>query len=708
MNSQLRRYDAVMMASVRPARAVYLIGEASEAGFRRAVQEASTRWAGACEPIVEVRADGAISADQRSIIDLSAPDGAVNIDADRESALTTATSLGLELVQSVDHIDVGGITSLSAHPGELGLPATIDGTNGYVIARAGGDLWEATAAGDLTDLAQEQPGPETIKVTRPRWHPDLVARAHLRGATLIDQTVAHFAENSASGGAGDGPTVVWATSGTGDLADCLGFWNMRVLRPLRFGTVPMYLLPADQLKDWVGFRDEFARQLARPIEVTPDVLLTSATLDGDALHEVAKELGLELAEKRSVSIRRSFPPTGKVRSVPFTFLQVRSVAGLCDFTRTYGAAVPVDVPEVRDQVVLRFSNPAPGTTGQFVLATITSELLASYPHTESVARLFHRNGSWRNGGLQIPVRAEPEFRLPLAVPSLAKAVGTLLDERTIRWQTSEKGAIGASLTDDEIALQVLGEPHVLESIGKLTTPRGKRMAQELAKLLGKDRPLSESEAEFAARWGGRTERTIKTPAHLGHGAPRAAAGVLERLAGIGWAERGLEIKCTACGINSFLPMSTVSERGVPRCPGCHTLGAYTGNDGPTTAYRLDSRIDRASDQGVLPHLLTIAALSRTAQASWFLPGVDLWFAADREKADSEKKEADILGIADGKLITGEVKTSGQQFTIAQIGKDIAIATRLEADIYVMAAATSPIPDEAQKNAQQLCEKNGLE
>ncbi|OLE28815.1 MAG: hypothetical protein AUG49_01295 [Catenulispora sp. 13_1_20CM_3_70_7] len=49
--------SASFEVTIRPARAVYLVDAtpgADRAGVRRAIQEASTRWGGACEPIVLV------------------------------------------------------------------------------------------------------------------------------------------------------------------------------------------------------------------------------------------------------------------------------------------------------------------------------------------------------------------------------------------------------------------------------------------------------------------------------------------------------------------------------------------------------------------------------------------------------------------------------------------------------------------------------
>ncbi|MCX5216117.1 hypothetical protein OG689_44085 [Kitasatospora sp. NBC_00240] len=694
-------YGAVFTAAVRPGRAVYLIGEGSTSGFRRAVQEASTRWAGACEVIVEIRPDGSMSDEHRRAVELSGPDGAVNVDAPQDASTMAASTLGLDLI-SIDQIDSDGWTSFSCPPAWLGQPPTVDGSNGHVIASADGSLWEVAAAGDLSAERESELRWDTLAIRRPSSTGE-IGQAQLWQHTLLDRTVAHFSEHTATGGVSDGPTILWLTSEGGELADCLGFWNVRALRPLRFGTVPMYLLPATGLKDWVGFPEQLADQLRRPEEISLDVLVASRTLGPEVLDEVAEYFGLEESAETDFQAVVRFPPGDRMRTAPFSYRKSMGTTRFSAFTRTYGETTQVDVPVVREKITLRFPSPVPFTAWVDVLVGVTCEPFAAFPKRDSVAKLVDKKARWRNEAIEVATSMRREVRIELNVPTLATVANTLLVEQAERHETSEKGAVGVGLMD-ETSMAALGEAGVLETIQKLTTPRTSHMVRALERLRGKEDPLSDAEREFAARWGGRSERVFKSAAKLGHGTVEAASAALERLADVGWAERGLEIKCGACGITTFLPLSGVPERGAARCPGCGTLGGYTGaGQGPSLVYRLDSRIDRASDQGVLPHLLTIAALQRRYTRSWFLPGVDLWFPGK-----TNKMEADLFGIADAKVITGEVKASGEEFTKpGQIEKDVSIAVNLGADLYVMAAITT-IPEAAQEAAKVLCQEHGVD
>jgi hypothetical protein len=180
-----------------------------------------------------------------------------------------------------------------------------------------------------------------------------------------------------------------------------------------------------------------------------------------------------------------------------------------------------------------------------------------------------------------------------------------------------------------------------------------------------------------------------------------AVGALERLSAAGWAERGLQVVCGACGLPSFVPFPRTSGRAA--CPGCSSPAAYETDFALTVYYRLNSHLDLLSDQGVLPHLLIIAALQRQGKKSHFLPGIDVWFSAD----SSDKAEADIFGVRDGQILSGEVKTSASEFTPEQVTRDVHLSSQLEADTHVL-AATSDIPLAVTEKAEQLCRASGLD
>jgi hypothetical protein len=280
-------------AAVLPARAVYLINEGSVSGLRRAVQEACSRWAGMTEPIVPVRPDGGIDAWWVQVAQLSKADEAVNVDVANQQAATAAQQLDLQLLPLRDIDSRASITQFTCHTGAVG-PPSVD-QNAYIISSSEeAPLWEVIAAGDLTSAHLDDLNTETLWVRRAQE--DDIARAQLWGNSLLARTVAQFGEHSAGGGPSAFPAIVWVTE-PDSVQDCLFFWNLRALRPLRLGTVPMLLLPVDHVQHWIGFPAQLAHVLTRPDEFSPDVVIDSVSVRKAKLNSTARLLGLRRTTK---------------------------------------------------------------------------------------------------------------------------------------------------------------------------------------------------------------------------------------------------------------------------------------------------------------------------------------------------------------------------------------------------------------------------
>ena len=634
----------------------------------------------------------------RKVVEKANIDGAVNVDAPEELAGAIAESFGLELVPIAD-IDKWGTTSFTSHPLVLGLlPSTVDGSNGYVISSADSPLWQAAAAGDLTAEHEKALNPGLLSVLRARFDHE-VGEAQLWDHTLLGCTTVSLGENWASPAPSDSPTVIWLTRDDA-LADCVEFWNLRALRPLRYGSLPMYLLPED-ISHWTTWPRTLLGGLRRPARFTPDVVLASTTVGREGMDAFAQRMGLERSAEEEP--RRFSSLTGApMRSAPFTYLTGVPV-GCFMFDRTYGEVEEVDVPVVRETTTLRFLSPVPlkPATAGLALVRITSEPFNALPKLDCVAKLVSANAVWRDDAIQLSEFLRPEFRLGVRIPTLAAACDAVLAERTRSHAISQKGSIGIGLLD-ESATNALGEPSVFEAIRQLTTARGEEIAKKLQKLFGKDKPLNVEQKEFAAQFGGRSVQEYRSADRLGHGSAQGASTALERLVGIGWAERGLETACTNCGLKRFVPFSSQVARGAGRCPVCGMTAEYTHTDhGPTVHYRLDGRVDHANDQGVIAHLMVIGALSRRYTHVWLMPGVDLVFH------DGVEREADLFGVCDGLVVSGEVKMSGDRFDDDQVNKDIDTSARLGSDVHVMAATTS-IPTGAKNLAESLCNEKGID
>jgi hypothetical protein len=285
----------------------------------------------------------------------------------------------------------------------------------------------------------------------------------------------------------------------------------------------------------------------------------------------------------------------------------------------------------------------------------------------------------------------------MKIPEPEEVIRHLLGNSTASWKLSDKGKIGESL----IAISNLDDllkPGIFEAIRRLTTRRTTHVFREVSRRAHTDAELELARLVDAS--GGRSERRSQTAADLVGVELALRVDALESLVALGWAERGYRIKCTRCGLTSFVPLADVTSTA--NCPGCRGAGKYKRiENGLAVYYRLNSLIDRASDQGVLPHLLAIAALGKLRQHTYALSGVEFAFA------DGTPGEADIYGIAAGKVVAGEVKTSASEFTNDELQKSVDRSRRLAVDVHVMACVEA-LPAETLTRAAELTNVSELE
>lgn len=683
-----------MTVTLAPSRAAYLVRAGNEAGFRRAVREASTRWGGITEPILEIRV-GESPAQWAGLLSFANVDGLVNVDLAADEADAAAAELNLPWVPLSDIDDVGPLC-WSTYPSDVGPLPPIE--RPLVVTTNGGSLWEIVAAGSLpseqVSALRAQSNTAVSTPFRMAFSPDDVGRAQLLGGTWLGHTAA------ALGGAYGGeiplsaPTTLWVTKGD-DLEDSWRFWNFRALRSIQHPATPMYLFPLEEMRHWVGLDKQLAFVLDRPDDFSPDVVLTSCSASDPELVDIASLLGLAPATSKDVTRGGGFPTTAARRRATFTYLLWKNVAPFVMSARTYGTARQVDVHVFSNRATLDFDSPIEFRNTGRALVRIGGGPLDTLPMRDEVAALVRQGAIWKGASVQFGAEATNHFRMELRTPGLPEALGAVLSTAASSHRISDKGNLALRFATSETLL----EPGVFDAIRRLTTPRSKEFLRDLAAL--KQDGLSPELEEFASRWSAQGRRTYRSRADFPEGQAWSRDDVLERLAAVGWAERGFEVRCQVCHTPSFLKLSDVSSRGPILCPACHTEQRLTERGaGPAVFYRLDGLVDRASDQGALPHVLASAMLKQHDPRAFILPGVDF------ELKDGSKREADLVGIYERSVIVGEVKTSGTQFTESQIEKDVALCVALTANAYVMAAPDG-VPDATQLLAQSACRDVGM-
>jgi hypothetical protein len=688
---------------VSPARVAYLIREKSESGYRRAVEEASTRWGGVSEPIVWLDEHGKLPALWEQIVQCAAVDELVNVDEVPTRAEAIGRELGLPVV-AIEHIDVG-IGRLTCHPSAV-TRETVSNPNKmfgdgmalatvWHFAEPSLGLWALTAGGALSSSAKAQVAEQGDAVAR-QTEPMNFAMDQIGGQTLIDRTASQFEECWV--GAPSPivqPAIVWIVGADDQLLECTYYWNLRALRSFGAERSPMLILPDELIDGWLGFHNQIdSLLLRRPDLFAPDVALMSLKVDAERRRAIAGKWGLIEDDNPPRSTYALPLPSDRTR--PFTFRVDVDFTSNFLGERRYGETTHVSVQVFREETTVDFESPVRFRgPGQF-LATFGSRVLNYLPRREALARRVHQNGTWGNGGLVLGCHTLSPQKHQIRLPSSPEVVAVLLGDATAHWSRSDKGQIGERVSEVLESAELLGLG-MFEAIRELTTRRSTHLYKEIERREHTEEELDR--ARFVAESGGRFDRRFLSASQLGSVPKEHRVDVAERLVALGLAERGYRVDCDRCGLTSFVPVPTVDAAA--SCPGCRAPQRYVrGPSALDVFYRLNSLIDHASDQGVLPHLMAIAALSGKRTDVFGLPGVDLRFV------DDSVAELDLFGIAQGKVFAGEVKTSTSEFTLDQVARDVALSKRVQADIHVL-ACIEEVDADVLAEATRLASEAGL-
>ncbi len=684
--------QASFRIGVRPGRAAYLVAAGSVQGVKRAVQEACSRWGGGTEPIIPVRKSGVIDPIWKRVVALSGVEGAVNVDVEAAVADAAANNLGLPLTD-LQFIDDSGITRFSPHPASVraeGSSAEV-----HLLAGEARELWEVVAAGDLTEERVAELNGSDFVLRRAATR-DEIGRQQLRGMTLVHRTLSQFAERSAHGWTGPYPSVVWVTKPNG-LRDCLLFWNLRALRPLRFEDTPMLLLPHGGTESWVDFDQSVGGWLGRSEEITPDVVIATAAVSDQQVRSVAASLGLQETTADYSSKRRFFKPIAP-RTPPFTYRTDLDVRSFVSFDRTYGTVAEVTAQLFRNGTRIEVESPVHFVHTCRFLVDVSGTPFDNIPRRSETALLVSPDAVWSDDRLQLAISGGKKISLQLRLPSLEDAARATLDAAVLDWSLSDKGQIAQRLRDKTSDRHLLeGESQRL--LAKLTTPRSKGFTRELTRMRENGHPDLDL-AEIASEWGGRAERRHLSVAQLVGSANSDTVRLLERLTSAGWIERGFQIRCELCGLKSFVPLAETAAQ--PACPACGAPEQYvTNGGGPEVRYRLNAIVDRASDQGVMSHLAADFVLQNSDRPGFLFLGVDV------RLADGSRHEVDLFGVHGGLVVAGEAKSSPQEFDSAQLRRDVGLSKALGADAHLLVCSRA-IEQQKVVEAWELCQQNEIQ
>ena len=641
-----------------------------------------------------VRASGRIDGWWAQVVDLSKVEGLVNVNLPSALAESAASRIGLPVVDIAD-IDQEGQTQYSTHP--ICLSATAPGgkADSWIMASEDASLWQRVAAGDyyphrVKDLSE-------VPITRlpGREAAAKICRAQIQGSTWLDAGVREFAEHRAIPMVPAAPAILFVTK-SNSLRDFVSFWNLRALRPL--GHAPMALLPVNEGADWSQLGEYLTHHLRRPDVVEPDVVLCSLNVDETTVDELAASLGLVPSSVEPYS-RWAFGEPPPLRQQPYTYRQDVDPRQYVLFERDYGQIATTTVHVYRQDTRIEFDSPVRFSGPGRALLRMESDLFAGLPKRPVTASMIHENATWSGDKLQIAMYAVDRYRLDVRVPSLHDAAWELLRGGCASAELSGKGRMARRLLELG-GHEVLLDRSVRLAIDALKTRRSIELIARLERLSAED-GLADID-DLALSLGETQQRRFRSVEQLRSAAGAQGAESAERLCHQGWAERGLSIRCDSCSVRSFVALSETAPEGA--CPACQSAQPYevdSTSGAPRLQYRLHGLIDRAADQGVLPHLLAIAALREEHDRTFLIPGADV------RLADGTLREVDLFGTYNSAVVAGEAKTSPVGFEDSDIDADIALSAALGADAHLM-VATEEIAHETVERAHQIARDANLE
>jgi ribosomal protein S27E len=685
--------QSVVNLDIRPLRAAYMVPHRNGAAFSRAVLIACDRWGGLQEPIVPVSPRGRIRPLWKQLLEIAHPDVMVDIAGLADPVRARLASEFAVQIFSARQFEEWGdrIHPLGVHSADevrsLGVVmpksrrAALLAATGAIPDSDEIDEWRelgarVTVSDDLSALAAAQLSGQTV----------LATSVHKCGEILVE-------------GWGGGMGMVWVAPST-SLRDALYFWNFRARMTQRL--MPGFAVMVDPkaaLSE--AFVDALRRRTAaRTGEIAPAFTLCSLSVGDGVLRELISKWGF--SEQTDNTIHQSF---GKLK--PEDERHVTVAVNWRPFIptgrRVEGIRQPVLAQLFRPRTKLLLPSPIAFNPqiGGNVRLRISGSLEFALPRSKAAVQLVDQQALPADEGFELNSFARQLYELDVNVPTRQEVLTAMLGERHITYQLNQKGRHTLGVIRLAPDPQLFANTSTEAVVTALTGARSKHLAVELAKRL---KGVSEEERhEMAALFAEERLRSFLTLEHIA-GRAKLVAGAalaeLDRLIQHLMAERGLVVKCNECGMRSFVRLD--QSREPITCPACSSSAAYQSDKSgePQMHYRLNSLLETASGQGIVPHMFGIAGLMRRDPQTYVLPASDVF------KNGKPLGEADLVCLSSSEVLVGEAKRTRAWFSGRQIRRDVQLAIEMGATTYVM-VCMEPLGAELDQMALQIATKRGL-
>lgn len=477
------------------------------------------------------------------------------------------------------------------------------------------------------------------------------------------------------------------------------FWNLRAIQEsTRFpgdDVRTLLFLPRRVMNDpemLHGFAEALRSAPALGAESNLDLTLywtertafqawEDAIADGSDFVRLREDVKLTLPMRRSPGTRRG----DHSRRLTYGSYQLHLPVG---FFEGVPSEIPRAIPLRLGQNEIRIEPSATYSKrpGQHVMLDLDSEIWSRYPKYLEVARVINDNAKFSRYGVSflsdVPQRpSEFHFILPTeweALVAVFQHSGLVINESD---KTHYLEAV-VQLIGGLDNVPVLASAQAMLLLQSLAIRPADRIAKRLKRELGKAsldeeviaEALRDSPIVTELSTGSRSFRQLCDGPLSKH--KRTLLPLLTELSKVGVIRRGHQLPCPVCDLTSWHPLSTLDEQ--VKCPGCGISFPLPvelpGGSELQTHYVLNSLVNRAFDQGVIPALIAMSHVARVnAPAYCRTAALELRRAADPALAG----DLDFVMFANGRLLAGEAK-SGSRLgakdyataeTAAQVGFD---------------------------------------
>lgn len=501
------------------------------------------------------------------------------------------------------------------------------------------------------------------------------------------------------------------------------FWNLRAIHEsTRFPgdeTRTLLFMPRRALNDpdmLHGFAEALHSAPALQAESNLDLIVyfterTALQAWEDAIAEGSDFVRLTEDVKVNLPVRRPAEAQRADHSRPLTYgrYQLHLPVG---FYEGVPAEIPRAIPLRLGQNEIRIEPSATYSKrpGQHVMLDLESEVWSRYPKYLEVAKIVNGNAKFSRYGVtflsDVPMRpSEFHFNLPTEWETLVAFFqhgGLMINESD---KTHYLEAV-VQLIGGLDSVPMLASAQAMLLLQSLAVRPADRVAKRLKRELGQA-ALDEEQIAEALRDSpivAELSTSSRSYKQLADGPlsqyRQALLPLLAELSKAGVVRRGHQLPCAVCGLTGWHPLNTLDE--LVRCPGCGSSFALPVELPPgselQTHYVLNSLVNRAFDQGVIPALI---AMSHVARAN--APAYCKTAALEMRRAGSPALAGDLdfVMFAKGRLLAGEAKSGSRLAT-----KDYAtaeIAAQAGFDEYFF-CTVSKFDDEALKGIEDLRER----